>query len=633
MSPSEVAALGVPKEDGTLDRTHLSPAGSALFGALVAEELGADRPRPRARVRPLPRSGAEGRCRPPLRRRGRDRRAERPLLGRPHACPAPREAGRLVLVARGGPRRREPPPLAEGERRLAEGPRHGPSPRARSRRRRSLRRKDRTDTTIDNGATHTQIRFLARLFAAARDERFRAGALRGLDFLLAAQYPNGGWPQFFPLRDDYSHDVTFNDGAMAGALELLLDVAQGREPFDWADGDLRERARRSVGRGVEAILAAQVVVDGKRTAWGAQHDAVTLEPSPARTFEPVALASSESVGVVRFLMSLPAPSREVVAAVDSAVAWLRSVRIDGLRVERQRTPAFPDGVDVRRDARPVRAAGLGPLLRDRDEPPALLRAGRRREVEPRRDRARTADRLRLVRRRPGLTSLEGLPRLEGEARHGGPTMTDETRTAAGSPSRREFLYAAGVVAASAALPARAAAERGAEDPLRDRRHRPPRERDVGRRGAEAPRRHARPRRPLRRQPAARRGRQRPDGDEGTRLLRPRPDARRREGRPDRGLHGRLDPLGGHRDAPSTAASTSSPRSRWSRASRSAARSSTRRGRTGGRSPWPSTTATRPSSRRSGRSSGPPASARSRRSTSPGTSTSSTGPTTSAAGTG
>ncbi len=37
MSPSEVAALGVPKEDGTLDRTHLSPAGSALFGALVAE--------------------------------------------------------------------------------------------------------------------------------------------------------------------------------------------------------------------------------------------------------------------------------------------------------------------------------------------------------------------------------------------------------------------------------------------------------------------------------------------------------------------------------------------------------------------------------------------------------------------
>ena len=40
----------------------------------------------------------------------------------------------------------------------------------------------------------------------------------------------------------------------------------------------------------------------KRTAWGAQHDAVTLRPSAARTFEPVALASAESVGVVRFLI-------------------------------------------------------------------------------------------------------------------------------------------------------------------------------------------------------------------------------------------------------------------------------------------------------------------------------------------
>ena len=37
-------------------------------------------------------------------------------------------------------------------------------------------------------------------------------------------------------------------------------------------------------------------------------------------------------------------------------------------------------------------------------------------------------------------------------------MTDDTRTAAGSPSRREFLYAAGAAAAAAALPARAATE-------------------------------------------------------------------------------------------------------------------------------------------------------------------------------
>ncbi len=344
MSPSEVAALGVPKEDGTLDRTHLSPAGSDLLGALVAEELVRIVPdlapafdlsrAPSPKAAPAAPS-AEGETAEPNVRSSAVRTLA-PLLERPAAWFSSPEAARvgenLLLWQRangGWPKDLDMALPLRPEQKAT-----------------LVRRKDRTDTTIDNGATHTQIRFLAHLFSAARDERFRAGALRGLEFLLAAQYPNGGWPQFFPLKGDYTHDVTFNDGAMSGALELLLDVAQGHEPFGWTDGDLRERARKSVGRGVEAILAAQVVVDGKRTAWGAQHDAVTLEPSPARTFEPVALASSESVGVVRFLMGLPAPSRDVVAAVDSAVAWLRSVRIEGLRVERQRTPEFPDGVDV-----------------------------------------------------------------------------------------------------------------------------------------------------------------------------------------------------------------------------------------------------------------------------------------------
>jgi PelA/Pel-15E family pectate lyase len=344
MSPSEIAALGVPKEDGTLDRTHLSPAGSALFGALVAEELGRIVPdlapafdlsrAPAPKAAPASASGEGETAEPNVRSSAVHTLA--PLLGKPAAWFSSPEAARvgenLLLWQRssgGWPK--------DLDMALPLGPEQKAT---------LLRRKDLTDTTIDNGATHTQIRFLARLFSAARDERFRAGAFRGIEFLLAAQYPNGGWPQFFPLKGDYSHDITFNDGAMAGALDVLLDVAQGREPFVWTDGDLRERARRAVGRGVEAILGAQVVVGGQRTAWGAQHDAETLEPSPARSFEPVALASTESVGVVRFLMRLPAPSRDVVAAVDSAVAWLRAVRIDGLRVERQRTPAFPDGVDV-----------------------------------------------------------------------------------------------------------------------------------------------------------------------------------------------------------------------------------------------------------------------------------------------
>src|SRR5512144_225143 len=57
--------------------------------------------------------------------------------------------------------------------------------------------KQATDSTIDNGATYTQIRLLARIVTAAGGARYRDAALRGIDYLLAAQYANGGWPQYF----------------------------------------------------------------------------------------------------------------------------------------------------------------------------------------------------------------------------------------------------------------------------------------------------------------------------------------------------------------------------------------------------------------------------------------------------
>mgnify|MGYP003591768361 CR=1 FL=1 len=355
MSPSEVAALGVPKEDGTLDRTHLSPEGSALFGALVAHELAHLLPdlapafdvSRAVAVGTSPAAAARGDLAEPDVRSSAVRTLA-PLLARPTTWfSSPEAAGvgeRLLLWQRsngGWPKDLDMVlPLSPAQRATL------------------LRREERTDTTIDNGATTTQVLFLARLYAAARDERFRAAAVRGIDFLLAAQYPNGGWPQFFPLRTDYSRHVTFNDDAMAHAMELLDDVARGRSPFEWTDGPLRSRALAAFAAGIRCILASQVVVDGRRTAWCAQHDEVTLEPRPARRFEPVSLSGSESVGVVELLMRVEDPAPDVVAAVDAAVAWFSAVTIRGLRVERR---TAPDG------------AADAAVVQDPDAPPLWAR--------------------------------------------------------------------------------------------------------------------------------------------------------------------------------------------------------------------------------------------------------------------
>jgi len=202
-----------------------------------------------------------------------------------------------------------------------------------------------TDSTIDNGATTTQLRFLARVYDATRAGRFRASFDAGFDYLVAAQYPNGGWPQFFPLRDDYSRHLTFNDDAMVHVMEVLRDASDGKAPLAFVDAGRRARAAESVRRGIALILKAQIRVNGRLTAWCAQHDEVTLAPAKARTYEPPSLSGSESVGILRFLMSIPNPSADVVAAVDAGVGWLRQAQLSGIRVERRADAALPGGFD------------------------------------------------------------------------------------------------------------------------------------------------------------------------------------------------------------------------------------------------------------------------------------------------
>lgn len=199
--------------------------------------------------------------------------------------------------------------------------------------------------TIDNGATTAQLHFLARVHAAQPNPRWQAAIERGLDYLLAAQYDNGGWPQFYPLREGYYSHITYNDNAMVNVLTLLRDVAQNRPPFTTIDAGRRARAARAVDKGIACILRCQITVNGVKTAWCAQHDEHTLEPAPARRFEPVALASSESVGIVRFLMSLPQPTPEIIVAVEGAVAWFQQVKLTGVREDHPPAPTLPHGHD------------------------------------------------------------------------------------------------------------------------------------------------------------------------------------------------------------------------------------------------------------------------------------------------
>jgi PelA/Pel-15E family pectate lyase len=199
------------------------------------------------------------------------------------------------------------------------------------------------------------MRFLALMVEATKEATYRQAFDRGMDYLLAAQYPNGGWPQYFPLRQGYYSRITYNDNAMANVLTVLRDGAAGKPPYGFVDDPRRARARAAVARGVDIILRTQVKQAGRLTAWCAQHDERTLEPAWGRAYEPPSLSGHETVGIVRFLMEIERPSPAIVAAVEGAVAWLRSVAIRGLRFERF------TAADGSRDTRVVADPTAGPL--------------------------------------------------------------------------------------------------------------------------------------------------------------------------------------------------------------------------------------------------------------------------------
>jgi PelA/Pel-15E family pectate lyase len=174
-----------------------------------------------------------------------------------------------------------------------------------------------------------------------------------LRYVYSAQYPNGGFPQMYPIVGGYHDGVTFNDDAMTGILELLRDVCAGNELGGTAlNASLRTEARERFDAGIRCVLATQLKdAAGHRTVWCQQYDPLTLRAAAARNFEPIADVSRESAGITLLLMSNPNPSPAIVAAIEGAVAWFRRTALHDMRIAK--APA-----DLRGNAIPSPGAPL-----------------------------------------------------------------------------------------------------------------------------------------------------------------------------------------------------------------------------------------------------------------------------------
>jgi len=180
------------------------------------------------------------------------------------------------------------------------------------------------NATFDDHATIECARLLLRLYLEKRDPRYRPPLDRAIGFVLAAQYPSGGWPQRYPRagsfenhgHPDYTGHVTLNDEVAEQNIDFLLLVLQQL-------GD--ERVRAPIRRAMDCYLALQQPMP--TPGWALQYRAADLKPAGARTYEPCAVSPHTTAAALGKLMDFYALTgdRKYLARIPEAIDWLARV--------------------------------------------------------------------------------------------------------------------------------------------------------------------------------------------------------------------------------------------------------------------------------------------------------------------
>lgn len=180
------------------------------------------------------------------------------------------------------------------------------------------RKRRESHSSLDDGQTAAALQFMMELDRQYefRDETIHEAAMLGLNSLLAAQYPNGGFPQVwtgpaedrpvlqatFPTYDwrtegkvkEYWFHYTLNDNVAGTAAETL--VVANRIYDD-------PRPMKALRRLGEFLIAAQL--PEPQPGWAQQYDK-NMQPAWARAFEPPAVASDETQETIETLMLIAA---------------------------------------------------------------------------------------------------------------------------------------------------------------------------------------------------------------------------------------------------------------------------------------------------------------------------------------
>jgi hypothetical protein len=193
------------------------------------------------------------------------------------------------------------------------------------------------NSTFDDDITSDAARFLLRMYLEKLDPTYKPALEKAIGFILKSQYPNGGWPQRYPLKydfnkeghPDYTSFYTFNDDVIWENTHFLIQcyLSMGEQRF-----------LDPIRRGMDFYLISQ---DGCG-AWG-QQLTLNMETAGARTYEPKAFLPSTTCENAMLLLKFYqyTGDRKFLVHGPDAIKWLEETCLPAEQVDGSHThPTF-----------------------------------------------------------------------------------------------------------------------------------------------------------------------------------------------------------------------------------------------------------------------------------------------------
>ena len=203
-------------------------------------------------------------------------------------------------------------------------------------------------SSLDDGQTQSALRFLTQADKAFgfQNDKVHESVQIGFDALLAAQYPNGGFPQVWtgpvpsekPVKANYpGYDwrtegrvknywdmYTLNDNTTGYIAQTLVEALQVyQEP----------KYKEALARLGDFLILAQM--PDPQPGWAQQYS-YAMQPIWARKFEPPGVSGHESQEAIETLMLIYRETRDAkyLEPIPKAIQWLRKSRLPGNLVAR-----------------------------------------------------------------------------------------------------------------------------------------------------------------------------------------------------------------------------------------------------------------------------------------------------------